>query len=130
MQTQRQAEGGLQASASTTFDALAWEIELAGARCIFLDKLIGDLMRTMPSEERTRLMEGMHAVDLLSQHLTGLSAFARKVSEHVSEDVEVPVQAALDDITLGVLADRMSTAFGGEEMGINQGDDAGDLDLF
>ncbi|WP_332767480.1 hypothetical protein [Phenylobacterium sp.] len=130
MQTQRQVDGGLAASAATTFDALAWEIELAGARCIFLDKLIGDLMQTMPVEERTRLMEGMHAVDLLSQHLTGLSAFARKVSENVSEEVLVPVQAALDDITLGVLADRMSTAFGGEEMGINQGDDAGDLDLF
>ncbi|MES2895180.1 MAG: hypothetical protein V4759_04050 [Pseudomonadota bacterium] len=130
MQTQRQVDGELQASAATTFDALAWEIELAGARCIFLDKLIGDLMQTMPVEERTRLMEGMHAVDLLSQHLTGLSAFARKVSENVSEEVLVPVQAALDDITLGVLADRMSTAFGGEEMGINQGDDAGDLDLF
>lgn len=130
MQTQRQVDGELQASAATTFDALAWEIELAGARCIFLDKLIGDLMQTMPVEERTRLMEGMHAVDLLSQHLTGLSAFARKVSENVSEEVLVPVQAALDDITLGVLADRMSTAFGGEEMGLNQGDDAGDLDLF
>lgn len=130
MQTQRQVDGELQASAATTFDALAWEIELAGARCIFLDKLIGDLMQTMPVVERTRLMEGMHAVDLLSQHLTGLSAFARKVSESVSEEVLVPVQAALDDITLGVLADRMSTAFGGEEMGLNQGDDAGDLDLF
>ncbi|MDP3747501.1 MAG: hypothetical protein Q8Q88_10690 [Phenylobacterium sp.] len=130
MQAQRQADGGLEASAATTFDALAWEIELAGARCIFLDKLIGELMKTTPESERTRLIEGMQAVDLLSQHLTGLSAFARKVSENVCDEVMVPVQAAIDDITLGVLADRMSTAFGGEEMGINQGDDAGDLDLF
>ncbi len=63
-------DGSMEASIASTFDVLGWEIELAGARCIYLDKLIGDLMPTIPEEHRQALMEGMHAVDLLSQHLT------------------------------------------------------------
>jgi hypothetical protein len=130
MGAQRQVEGELQASVAATFDVLAWEMELAGARCIFLDKVIGELMLTMPPETRERLVEGMHAVDLLSQHLTSLSAFARNLSQSVTAEAWVPVQRALGDITLGALADRMSTAFGSEEEGVDDGSDAGDLDLF
>jgi hypothetical protein len=120
----------LNTSMSTTFDVLAWEIELAGARCIFLDTLIGELMPTVPPEKRERLIQGMHAVDLLAQHLTSLSAFSRRLSEVVPPDSGVEVSKALADITLGNLADRMRTAFGGEEEAADDGAEAGDLDLF
>lgn len=123
-------DSGLEVSVAAAFDVLAWEIELAGARCIFLDTIIGELMETMPEAQRARLLEGMHGVDLLGQHLTGLSAFARRMSQNAPAEVLTPVQVALDDITLGALADRMTTAFGGVEKGVNDGDDAGDLDLF
>ena len=89
---------------ASTFDALAWEIELAGARCISLDSLIGALLPTMPAEHREQLMESMQAVDLLAQHLTGLSAFARRMSLSVADDVSAPVDIALAEITLGALA--------------------------
>jgi hypothetical protein len=122
-----QADKSAETSVAATFDVLAWEIELAGARCIFLDKLIGDLLPTIPDEHRQALIEGMHAVDLLAQHLTSLSAFARKMSESVPVELLAPVQGALGDITLGALADRMATAFGAEE---KPGDDSDELDLF
>ena len=120
----------LQASMATMLDVLAWEIELAGARCIYLDSMIGKMMKTVPEEQREVLVEGMHTVDLLAQQLTSLSAFARRMSALAPDDVSASVDMALSDITLGALADRMSVAFGGLERGIYDGEDAGDLDLF
>ena len=130
VQAQTKTATGLQTSMATTLEVLGWEIELAGARCIFLDKLIGELMQSTPVEQRERLLEGMQAVDLLAQHLTGLSAFARKMSADAPETDQLPVSPALDEITLGALADRMFTAFGGEEAPADDEADAGDLDLF
>lgn len=129
MAAQTRAEGPLKASVANTFDVLAWEIEVAGARCIFLDAMIGDLMRSVPKEDRDRLVESMHAVDLLSQHLTSLSAFARQMGADAPPDACAPVASAISEITLGALADRMLTAFGGHEP-VADGADAGDLDLF
>lgn len=120
----------LQSDVATTFDVLSWELELAGARCIFLDTLIGKLLTTVAPEHREKLLEGIQAVDLLSQHLTGLSTFARQLSQTVVAQEPIGVGAALQGITLGALADRMTTSFGGAEVGLNDGDDAGDLDLF
>ncbi|MDB5430399.1 MAG: hypothetical protein JWP35_1515 [Caulobacter sp.] len=124
------ATTGLKVSVATAFDVLGWEIELAGARCIFLDALIGELMPTVPVEKRERLMQGMHAVDLLAQHLTSLSAFARRMSEDASTLPDLAVTTALGDITLGDLADRMTTAFGGAEETPDDRTEAGALDLF
>jgi hypothetical protein len=121
--------GELQSDVATTFDVLSWEIELAGARCIFLDTLIGKLLTTVAPEHRDQLLEGVQAVDLLSQHLTGLSTFARGLSQS-APDVQIEVGAALTSVTLGALADRMTTSFGGADAGLGDGDDAGDLDLF
>ena len=122
--------GELQSDVATTFDVLSWEIELAGARCIFLDTLIGKLLTTVAPEHRDQLLEGMQAVDLLSQHLTGLSTFARGLSQSVAAEERIEVGAALKGVTLGALADRMTTSFGGTDAGLGDGDDAGDLDLF
>lgn len=114
----------------TAFEVLAWEIELAGARCIFLDTLIGEMMATVAPENRERLTQGLHAVDLLSQHLTSLSAFSRRLGEVAPARGAVEVTQALGDITLGDLADRMRTAFGGVEAPTDDRAEAGDLDLF
>ena len=119
----------LETDVATAFEVLGWEIELAGARCIFLDALIGELMPTMSGEQKARLLEGLHAVDLLGQHLTSLSAFARRMSADAPAGA-VTVSEALSEITLGALADRMTTAFGGEEGVADDESDAGDLDLF
>lgn len=112
------------------FDVIAWELELAGARCIFLDTLIGKLLATVTPELREQLLEGVQAVDLLSQHLTGLSSFSRQLSQSEESLGTLDVAPALKTITLGALADRMTTSFGGAETGLGDGDDAGELDLF
>lgn len=120
----------LETNVETAFEVLAWEIELAGARCIFLDTLIGEMMATVAPEKRERLTQGMHAVDLLAQHLTSLSAFSRRLGAVPPIRGSVEVTPALGDITLGDLADRMRTAFGGDEAPLDDRAEAGDLDLF
>ena len=112
-----------------TLDVLAAEIELAGARCIYLDRIIGDVMDGLPEAERARLMEGLHGVDLLAQHLTSLSAFSRGLSVAVPEDLTVPVVGAMSEVTLGALVERMTAGLGGDA---DEAEDAdpGDLDLF
>lgn len=116
--------------AADVFDLLAWEIELAGARCIMLDSLIGEVMSSLPADARERMQQGMHSVDLLAQHLTGLSAFARRLSLDASPENTIPAAGALAGVTLGALADRMRSALGGEEQGVNDRDQAGEVDLF
>ena len=120
----------LDASVATTFDVLAWEMELATARCMMLDALMGRVMARLPPEDREQFVEGMHTVDLLSQQLEGLSAFTRNMSDKVPLGLMAQVDKALSGITLGALADRMTAALGGEEKGINDGESAGDVDLF
>jgi len=116
---------------AVTLDVLAAEIELAGARCIFLDRIIAEVMEGLPDAERGRLVEGLHAVDLLAQHLTSLSAFARGLSVAVPEAVTAPVAEALSEITLGALAERMTAGLGGtEDDSWADRPDTGDVDLF
>lgn len=129
MTAQLEVKIGLRAGVTETFGVLGWETELAGARCIFLDKMIGELMHSVPLEQREQLLEGMHVVDLLSQHLTCLSSFARRLSEQALPGMTVDVHAALQEVSLGALADRMRTAFGGEEAGSDE-TDSGEFDLF
>lgn len=124
------AAAELHSDVATTYDVMSWELELAGARCIFLDTLIGKLLTTVAPEHRDELLEGIQAVDLLSQHLTGLSTFARQLSQAAVAETQIDVSPALMSITLGALADRMTTSFGGDDAGLGDGDDAGDLDLF
>ena len=122
-------ESALKATVADTLDVLAWEIELAAARCIYLDSLVGQMIGLLPEARKDEFMESMHIVDLLSQQLTGLSAFSRRMSGDVP-DVSAYVHTALNQISLGALADRMSVALGGIERGVNDGEGAGDLDLF
>lgn len=129
MGVQKQVDTRLETSMATMLDVLAWELELAGGRCVSLDALVGELMSALPPEQRARLTEGMHVVDLLSQHLASLSAFARKLSEDAPADACVPVTDALAGITLGAVAGRMATAFGAEEPAEVE-IAAGDLDFF
>jgi hypothetical protein len=122
-------ESALKATVADTLDVLAWEIELAAARTIYLDSVIGQMIGLLPEARKAEFLDSMHIVDLLSQQLTGLSAFSRKMSGAVP-DVSAYVTTALDQISLGALHDRMGVALGGIEKGINDGDGAGDLDLF
>jgi len=116
---------------AATLDVLAAEIELAGARCISLDQMIGQVMDRLADSDRERMVHGLHDVDLLSQHLTSLSAFARGMSLVIPTEVTAPVGSALSEITLGALAERMVAGLGGDhDDEAAEAPDAGDLDLF
>jgi hypothetical protein len=119
-----------EAGVALVLDTLAWEIELAGARCLKLDAIVSTLMHNLPPDQVAPLVEGMHAIDLVSQHLTGLSSFARELSRAAPDDVRLPIDGALESLTLGALADRLGAALGAEEKNILDGDASGDLDLF
>lgn len=123
-------EGSLPASVASAFDALAWEMDLAGARCTLLDNAIGELVATLPAEHQAKAIGEMHAVDLLSQQLSALSSFARRVGGQVAEDVAVDVHFALSDITLSAVAERMLAALGGKPREAFEAEGAGELDLF
>lgn len=129
MDGENMGESALKATIANTLDVLAWEIELAAARGIYLDSVIGELIALAPEDRKAEFVESMHTVDLLCQQLTGLSAFSRKMSGDVP-DVSAFVHTALNQISLGALADRMCVALGGVERGVNDADGAGDVDLF
>lgn len=122
-------DSALKTTIANTLDVLGWEMELAAARSIYLDSIIGRMIRLIPDARKAEFVESMHTVDLLSQQLTGLSAFTRRMSGDVP-DVSAYVHTALGQISLGALADRMSAALGGAEKGVDGGDGAGELDLF
>lgn len=122
-------ESALKATIADTLGVLSWETELAAARALYLDSMIGRMIRLLPEAQKDEFLESMHIVDLLSQQLTGLSAFSRRMSGEVP-DISAYVHTALNQISLGALADRMCTALGGAEKGLSDGDGAGDLDLF
>jgi hypothetical protein len=118
------------ASVASAFDALAWEMELAGARCVLLDGAIGELLNSLPEEKKAKVLAEMHAVDMLSQQLSAAAMFARKLSDQVVQGVAVDVPCALGDITLGAVADRMLSALSGKPQEVFDGEGAGELDLF
>ena len=123
---------GAAPTGAATLDILSAEIELAGARCIFLDRVIGEALDSLPEGDRARLTDGLHAVDLLAQHLTSLSAFARNMSLTVDQAYAAAVGPALAEITLGDLAGRMAAALGLPDPLDEEPDRpaSGDLDLF
>lgn len=120
----------LSPSVAATLDVLAAEIELAGARCIFLDRVIGEVMDRLSDDDRERMLQGLHGVDLLAQHLTSLSAFTRTMSLAAPADLTLPVNAAIAEITLGALAERMTAGLGGADDDATDDADTGDVDMF
>jgi len=112
-----------------TLDVLSGEIELAAARCIRLDKILGEFMDRLPTAERQVLTESLHGVDLLAQHLTGLAGFARTMSFATPADAAAPVDGALAGLTLGALAERIGEGLG-KPVPPSDDVDPGEVDLF
>jgi hypothetical protein len=109
------------------FDRLSWEIELAAARCLLVDKVVGQMVELLPGD-RAGFLETLHGVDLLHQHLQGLAVFSRTLSQRASKRARVSVVDALDAVTLGSVVERLRASMGAfvdpDEPA------AGDVDLF
>lgn len=131
MGAQTQGSMVIEATMAATLDVLAWEIELAGAKCLQLDTAIGRTMESLPDEHRGLLIDGLHTIDLLSQHLSNLTAFARRMSADSPSTIMAPVNSAIGDITLGALADRIATAFGATSASeLASGVESGEVEFF
>lgn len=115
-------------SPAKALDLLAGEIAMACHASQHLDDTLGKMLELIAPEERLKVMQDLHAIDLLNQHLTALANFARDLGLQASEEAAVDLTSALSHITLGDVVKRIE----GAATGINYGavDDDGDLDLF
>ncbi|MDO8901863.1 MAG: hypothetical protein Q7V15_10950 [Phenylobacterium sp.] len=115
-------------SPAKALDLLAGEIAMACHASQHLDDTLGKMLELIAPEERLKVMQDLHAIDLLNQHLTALANFARDLGLQASEEAAVDLTSALSHITLGDVVKRIE----GAATGVNYGaeNDDGDLDLF
>ncbi len=115
-------------SPAMALDLLAGEIAMAGQASQHLDDTLGKMLELIAPDERLKVMQDLHAIDLLNQHLTALANFARDLGLQASEEAAVDLTSALSHITLGDVVKRIEGAATGVNYG--SGDEDGDLDLF
>ena len=115
-------------SPAMALDLLAGEIAMAGHASQHLDDTLGKMLELIAPDERLKVMQDLHAIDLLNQHLTALANFARDLGLQASEEAAVDLTSALSHITLGDVVKRIEGAATGVSYG--SGDEDGDLDLF
>ena len=111
-------------------EVLALELDLAMVRAQELDQALSRTIERIPADQRDDLLDSFHAIDMLSQQISGLSGFTRSMRENLHSGSRVCVAAALDGIPLGELAQRIRDGLGyGAEESEPQ-TVSGDLDLF
>lgn len=115
-------------SPAMALDLLAGEIAMAGHASQHLDDTLGKMLELIAPDERLKVMQDLHAIDLLNQHLTALANFARDLGLQASEEAAVDLTSALSHITLGDVVKRIEGAATGTSYGA--ADEDGDLDLF
>ncbi|MGQ3016887.1 hypothetical protein [Phenylobacterium sp.] len=115
-------------SPAKALDLLAGEIAMACHASQHLDDTLGKMLELIAPDERLKVMQDLHAIDLLKQHLTALANFARDLGLQASEEEAVDLTSALSHITLGDVVKRIEGAATGLSYGAE--DDDGDLDLF
>jgi hypothetical protein len=118
----------LRISPAKALNLLAGEIAMACHASQHLDDTLGKMLELIAPEERLKVMQDLHAIDLLNQHLTALANFARDLGLQASEEAAVDLTSALSHITLGDVVKRIEGAATGVDFGA--ADEDGDLDLF
>jgi hypothetical protein len=97
------------ASVETVLKAISSEMSIAAVACGHLDVALGKLLEVVPSEHRMSVLQELHMVDLLAQHVTALTDFTGNLSQQHGQGV-LEVNDALSAITLGDVAARLRTA--------------------
>lgn len=101
------------ASVETVLKAISSEMSIAAVACGHLDVALGKILEVVSEEYRLSVMQELHTVDLLAQHITALTDFAGNLSQQHGQGV-LEVNDALGAITLGDVAARLRAAIGGE----------------
>jgi hypothetical protein len=98
------------ANIATALAALSEEMSIAAVSCGHLDDALGQILEATPPEHRMAVMQELHMVDMLAQHITAITDFTARLAEAAAAGVHFDVDRALGAITLGTVADRMRDA--------------------
>ncbi|MDG2530358.1 hypothetical protein [Caulobacter endophyticus] len=97
---------------AAVLEALSVEMSLAAEACGHLDSALGKILENTPPESRLAVMQELHTVDHLAQHITAITDFTSKLVQAAPDGVPLPVQEALSTITLGAVAERLRGRLG------------------
>jgi hypothetical protein len=87
--------------------AVSAEMSIAAEACGKLDDALGQILQATPPEGRNQVMQELHMVDLLAQHITAVTDFTRRLAQIASTEDRLMIEDALSAITLGAVADRL-----------------------
>ncbi len=88
-------------------EALSAEMSIAAVSCGHLDSALGQILEEVPMESRMKVMQELHMVDMLAQHITAITDFAAGLATSMAEAGTPDVDGALSRITLGDVAARL-----------------------
>ena len=88
-------------------EALSTEMSIAAVSCGHLDSALGQLLEAVPPESRLKVMQELHMVDMLAQHITAITDFTSGLAASMAAEGAPDVDAALSRITLGDVAARL-----------------------
>jgi hypothetical protein len=101
------------ANVEAVLKAISSEMSIAAVACGHLDVALGKILDVVPAEHRMSVLQELHTVDLLAQHVTALTDFTGNLSQQQGQGV-LEVNDALSAITLGEVAARLRTAISGQ----------------
>ena len=99
-----------QASLAAVLAALSSEMSLAAVACCELDDALGQILQATPPEEQMKVMQQLHVVDLLAQHVTAITDFTASLAQAADQETSLNFHQALSTITLGAVAERLRAA--------------------
>ncbi len=88
-------------------EALSAEMSIAAVSCGHLDSALGQILEKVPMESRLAVMQELHMVDMLAQHITAITDFAAGLASSMAAEGAPDVDGALSRITLGDVAARL-----------------------
>lgn len=100
-------DNGEGSSVAAILAAVSAEMAIAAQACGELDNALGQILAATPPEGQGRVMQELHTVDLLAQHITAVTDFTHRLALIASTDDRLAVDDALSAITLGAVAERL-----------------------
>ncbi|HMP62803.1 MAG TPA: hypothetical protein PKA17_06935 [Phenylobacterium sp.] len=110
---------------------LAAELDHAGELCARLEELVSRLVVAVDGKPKQLALSEAQTLDVLTQHLAGLSIFTRGLSHQIATARNVDPDAVLAAVPLSDLAARLRTCLYDAALAPPPKDEgSGELDLF
>jgi hypothetical protein len=100
-------DSGAGSSVAAILAAVSSEMAIAAQACGELDNALGQILAATPPEGQARVMQELHTVDLLAQHITAITDFTHRIALIAPTEDRMTVDDALSAITLGAVAERL-----------------------